>query len=289
MKLAGPFKAPNPKEEGTPAGARRPAVPQATASSAPLLAKRHDAMHGAQGSSQHLVGMRGETRPRSYVVVVGGGKVGFHLARELLQAHDEVLVVESDAERAASIRADLGDVVVIGDGCEASTLDAAGVARADIVAAVTGDDEDNLVVCEIARQRGHARTIARINHPKNEMLFWKRRIETTISATQAVLTQMQSELPGLRSSIPLLQLHRRFTLLELTLSADAPAAGRLIREILMPPESFIFLVLDGRGVARLPSGETRLDAGNIVLAVAPVEILDLLRETLVGPARGVRP
>ena len=82
-----------------------------------------------------------------------------------------------------------------GDSCEVTTLDAAGVSRADLVAAVTGDDEDNLVICEIARRRGVPRTIARINNPKNELLFKKRGIETTISATQAVLAQIEQELP----------------------------------------------------------------------------------------------
>ena len=89
-----------------------------------------------------------------YVIVAGGGKVGYYLAQELLNDNHEVLVIERDPIRAAAISEDLGEAVMNGDGCEATTLDAAGVARADLVAAVTGDDEDNLVVCEIARRRG---------------------------------------------------------------------------------------------------------------------------------------
>ena len=128
-----------------------------------------------------------------YVLIAGGGKVGFYLAQELLQSNHEVLILEQDANRVAAIIEELGENAMHGDGCEATTLDAAGVARADLVAAVTGDDEDNLVVCEIARQRGVPRTIARINNPTNELLFKRRGIETTISATQAVLAQIEGE------------------------------------------------------------------------------------------------
>ena len=118
-----------------------------------------------------------------YIIVAGGGKVGIRLAEELIHAGNEVLVLEKDPNRAAALGEELGDSAMAGDACEVTTLDAAGVARADLVAAVSGDDEDNLVICEVARCRGVARTIARINNPKNELLFKKRGVETTISAT----------------------------------------------------------------------------------------------------------
>jgi trk system potassium uptake protein TrkA len=102
-----------------------------------------------------------------YIIVAGGGKVGFHLAQELLESNNEVLIVERDPGRVGQIAEELGDNVLNGDGCEATTLDAAGVSRADLIAAVTGDDEDNLVICEIARRRGVPRTRGRIKNPKN--------------------------------------------------------------------------------------------------------------------------
>jgi trk system potassium uptake protein TrkA len=101
-----------------------------------------------------------------YIIIGGGGKVGYHLALELLQGNHEVLIIERDGARASAIAEELGDIVVAGDACEATVLDAAGVARAELVAAVTGDDEDNLVICEVARRRGVPRTIARINNPR---------------------------------------------------------------------------------------------------------------------------
>ena len=169
-----------------------------------------------------------------YVIIAGGGKVGFHLAQELLNANHEVLIIERDANRCRQITEEIGENVLNGDGCEATTLDRAGVARADLVAAVTGDDEDNLVVCDIARKRGTPRTIARINNPKNELLFKKRGVETTISATQAVLAQIEQELPT-HEMIPLLQLASGLELIEIRLPDSSPAAGRSVREVLLPP------------------------------------------------------
>jgi trk system potassium uptake protein len=221
-----------------------------------------------------------------YVIVAGGGKVGFHLAQELLKANHEVLVVERDTTRCGQIIDELGENVLQGDSCEARTLDQAGVARADLVAAVTGDDEDNLVICEIARNRGVTRTIARINNPKNELLFHRRGIETTISATQAILAQIESELPT-SEMIPLLQLHSGLELVEIRLAETSPAAGRSVREVLLPPESLISLVVDPGGVPRIPSGETRLSPGDALVVVTRKESLDVLRDALIGATHGL--
>jgi len=221
-----------------------------------------------------------------YVIVAGGGKVGFYLAQELLNDNHEVLVIERDPMRAAAISEELGEAVMNGDGCEATTLDAAGVARADLVAAVTGDDEDNLVVCEIARRRGVPRTIARINNPKNELLFKRRGIETTISATQAILAQIEQELPT-HDMIPLLQLHSGLELVEIKLPETSPVAGRSVREVLLPPESLISLVVDPGGVPRIPSGDTRLNPGDALVVVTQRESTELLREALIGSTHGL--
>ena len=221
-----------------------------------------------------------------YIVVAGGGKVGFHLAQELLQGNNEVLVVERDPVRAAAIAEDIGDGVMTGDSCEVTTLDAAGISRADLVAAVTGDDEDNLVICEIARRRGVPRTIARINNPKNELLFKKRGIETTISATQAILAQIEQELPT-HELIPLLQLHSGLEIIELKLPVTSPAAGRALREVLLPPESLICLIVDPGGMPRMPGGDTRLNAGDALVLVTRVESVSMLREVLIGSTHGL--
>lgn len=221
-----------------------------------------------------------------YVLVAGGGKVGFHLAQELLESNNEVLIIEREPGRAAAIADEIGDIVLNGDSCEVTTLDAAGVSRADLVAAVTGDDEDNLVICEIARRRGVPRTIARINNPKNELLFKKRGIETTISATQAVLAQIEQELPS-HDVIPLLQLSSGLEIVEMKLPATSPVVGRSIREVLLPPESLISLVVDPGGMPRLPGGDTRLNSGDALVIVTRKETLPTLREVLIGTTHGL--
>ncbi len=221
-----------------------------------------------------------------YVVVAGGGKVGFYLAQELLNANNEVLIVERDPARVNAVAEELGEAVMLGDSCEATVLDAAGIGRADLVAAVTGDDEDNLVICEVARQRGAGRTIARINNPKNELLFKKRGIETTISATTAILAQIEQELPT-HEMIALLQLHSGLELFEIRLPETSPAVGRSVREVLLPPESLVSLIVDPGGVPRIPSGDTRLHAGDALVVVTRRENKEMLREALIGSTHGM--
>src|SRR5881397_1906271 len=107
-----------------------------------------------------------------FVLVVGGGKVGYYLAKELVESGHEVVLMEKDHARADQIADEIGSIVIAHDGCEGKYLAEAGANRADIVAAVTGDDEDNLVICQMAKHHFDVpRTIARVNNPKNEALF----------------------------------------------------------------------------------------------------------------------
>ena len=221
-----------------------------------------------------------------YIIIAGGGKVGFYLAQELIRSNHEVLVIEMSEPRVAAIQDELGGGVVLGDACEAAVLDAAGVARADLVAAVTGDDEDNLVICEVARYRGVARTIARINNPKNALLFKRRGIETTVSATEAILAQIEQELPT-TEMVPVMQLHHGLELVEVKLSETSPVVGRSAREVLLPPEALIALIVDPGGVPRIPGGDTRLNPGDALVVVTRKEYRDTLREALIGATHGL--
>src|SRR5262245_1133608 len=127
-----------------------------------------------------------------YAIIIGGGKVGFYLAKHMLEDGHEVLVIERDAAKCAGIAEELGDIVLKGDGCEAVTLASAGMGRADLCVAVTGDDEDNLVACQVAKTKFEVpRTIARINNPKNELIFRQLGIDTTVSATSVILAQIE--------------------------------------------------------------------------------------------------
>ncbi|MGH2585285.1 MAG: potassium channel family protein, partial [Dehalococcoidia bacterium] len=137
-------------------------------------------------------------RDSNYVIVVGGGRVGFYLAKELIEQGYEVLVIEKDefGPRASYIADQLGSAVIRGDGCEAAVQEEAGTARAAMVIAVTGDDEDNLVACQVAKARfGVPMTIARLSDPRNEKLFKALGIDVTVSATTAILDKIEIELP----------------------------------------------------------------------------------------------
>jgi trk system potassium uptake protein len=221
-----------------------------------------------------------------YILIGGGGKVGFYLAEELVRANHEVVIIERDRARVRTISDELGDCVVEGDCCEVATLDLAGIARADLAAAVTGDDEDNLVFAEIARRRGADRVICRVNNPKNEMLFKRRGLETTVSATQAILAQIEQELPT-TEIIPLLQLQGGLEVVEVKLSPTSPAAGRTVAQLWLPPESLILLVVDPEGMPRIPGGSTELEAGDALVLVTQKESVEKLKAALVGEAHGL--
>ncbi len=220
-----------------------------------------------------------------YIIVVGGGKVGYYLAKELVEEGNEVLVIEKDAPKAERIAEELGDISLRGDGCEASTMEMAGFGRAEMVIAVTGDDEDNLVVCQVAKAKFNVpRAVARINNPKNEEIFRKLGIDTTISATTAILSRIEQELPT-HSLIPLLTLKGGgLEIVEIKVPESSSVVGKRIADILLPQQSLIALVVDEDGEPRVPKSDTVLRAGDEVVAVTRTENEDALRAVLTASA-----
>lgn len=224
-----------------------------------------------------------------YIIVVGGGKVGFYLTKELVEEQHEVLLIEQNPIKCAIISEDLPDIVIQGDGCEASTLERAGVGRCNMIIAVTGDDEDNLVVCQVARHRFQVpRTVARVNNPKNEEIFSRLGIDKTISATSIIMGHIEQELPT-HPLIPLMTLKGGgLEIVEVKIPADSFVVGKPIRNILLPHQSLISLIIDAEGHPRIPTGETVIHAGDEVVAVTMRESEGALRTALTGP-RGMGP
>src|SRR3989337_93674 len=216
-----------------------------------------------------------------YIIVVGGGKVGYYLAKELVEEGHEVLVIEKDGAKCERIADELGDIVLSGDGCEASTMEMAGFGRADMVIAVTGDDEDNLVTCQVAKVKfSVSRTVARINNPKNEEIFKRLGIDTTVSATAAILAHIEQELPT-HPLIPLLTLKGGgLEIVEVKVPATSPVVGKRIRDILLPQQSLIVLIVDEEGVPRVPKSDTVVRAGDELMAVTRTGNEDALRSVL---------
>ncbi len=221
-----------------------------------------------------------------YIIVVGGGKVGYYLAKELLEDGHEVLVIEKDAGKCDRMAEELGDIVLCGDGCEAATMEMAGFGRADMVIAVTGDDEDNLVVCQVAKTRFSVpRTVARINNPKNEEVFKRLGIDTTVSSTTAILAHIEQELPT-HPLIPLLTLKGGgLELVEVKVPLNAAVVGKRVKDLLLPQQSLVSLIIDQDGVPRVASGDTVIRAGDEVVVVTRRENEEALRTALTAPVQ----
>ena len=220
-----------------------------------------------------------------YVIVVGAGKVGAQVVRELVTAGHEVLAIERDPAKVAAINEELGEIAILGDGPEARVQDEVGMARADLCVATTGRDETNLAVCQVAQVRFRVpRVIARINNPKNEAIFRALGVELTVSATQAILAHIEQELPS-HPLIHLLQLRGSgFELVEVLVPESAPTVGRRVDSIDLPPGVLLSLVVRPDGTPEVPIGGTILEGGSEILAVTQPEHETELRRALTGGA-----
>jgi trk system potassium uptake protein TrkA len=202
-----------------------------------------------------------------YIIIVGAGKVGWNLARELIEKNHEVTVIEDDRDRYLTVEQELEHNIQYGDASELWVLERAGVQRADMVIAVTGDDEDNMLICQVARDKYMVeRIIARVNNPRNLQHFELLGIKPSVSATDLILNLIEHEVPeyGL---VHLLDFpEERLEIIEMLLEKDSKVAGRRVGDLEMPEGSLLISVLrEGRGF--VPGPETVLEPGDEVLAV----------------------
>lgn len=219
------------------------------------------------------------------VVIAGGGNVGRYLATDLGANDHEILVVESDAAVVGRAKAEAAPGVrwMVGDACEYSTLAEAGLENAEVVVAVTGDDEDNLVVSLLAKQEfAVPRVIARVNNPKNEWLFnesWG--IDISVS-TPHLLTALVEEAVSVGSLVRLLQLKgAKARLVEVTLADGSPAVNRTVRELELPRDSTVVAVVRGDRIV-MPRGDTGLLAADEVLVLVTPDAEAEVKARLVG-------
>ena len=222
-----------------------------------------------------------------FVLVIGGGKVGYYLTKELIGSGHEVVLMEKDRERANQVAVEIGSIVIAHDGCEGKYLAEAGANRADIVAAVTGDDEDNLVICQMAKHHFDVpRTIARVNNPKNEELFKHLGVDELISPTRMILGSIEQDIP-VHELLHLAALGEgELELIEAHLQAGSPAIGRAPKDLSMPNGCSLFAVIRD-GVATPLRPETVLNEGDKVIAIGKAECEVLLREQLIGESEPV--
>jgi trk system potassium uptake protein TrkA len=204
---------------------------------------------------------------RMYIIVVGAGKVGWNLARELLEKEHEVTLIENDRDRYLTVEQELEHNVQYGDASELWVLERAGIQRADMVIAVTGDDEDNMLICQVAKEKYLVeRIIARVNNPRNRQHFELLGVKPYVSATDLILRVLEHEVPeyGL---VHLLDLpEERLEIIEMLLASDSPATGKRVGDLELPEGSLLISVLrEGQGF--VPGPDTVLEEGDEILAV----------------------
>src|SRR5919202_2125623 len=217
-----------------------------------------------------------------YVLIAGGGKVGANLIRSLLRAGHEVTLVEQRPYRFEQLEAEFEHQVIRGDATELFVLERAGIKRPpDLLIAATGDDEDNIVICQLAREKyGVGKVIARINDPRNQAYFDLLGISPTVSATGSIMALIEHEVPE-HGLIHLLELRsENLEIVEVTVGERAACAGKRVKNVQLPEGSrLISVVRDGK--AEIPDESTQLEAGDSVLAILEPGKADELRRILV--------
>ena len=217
-----------------------------------------------------------------YVLIAGGGKVGSNLARIMIRGGHEVTLIEQRATRFDSLEAEFEHQVLKGDATEMYVLERAGIKRPpDIVVAVTGDDEDNLVICQMARERyGVQKVIARVNDPRNQTYFDLLGISPTVSATGAIMALIEHEVPE-HGLIHLLELKKEnLEIVEVTVGEKAACTGKTIKQVKLPEGSRLISVVRA-GKAEIPEEWMQLEPGDSVLAILEPGKEDELRRVLV--------
>jgi trk system potassium uptake protein TrkA len=203
-----------------------------------------------------------------YVLIVGGGKVGLNLTRELIAKGHEVTLIEGERSLYLRIEQELEHAVQYGDGTELWVLERAGIQRADLVVAVTGDDEDNILICQVAKEKYLCdRIIARCNNPRNLQHFKLLGIVPAVSATDLILNLIEHEVPG-HGLVHLLDLpDEQLEIIEVEVVQGAPAEGRRVSELGLPDGSLVISVLPRGGGGFVPKADTVINVGDEVLIV----------------------
>jgi trk system potassium uptake protein TrkA len=216
-----------------------------------------------------------------YVLVAGGGKVGANVARTLLRMGNEVTLIEQRRQRFESLETDFEHQVLQGDATELFVLERAGIKRPpDIVLALTGDDEDNMIIGQVAKEKyGVEKVIARVNDPRNQAHFDLLGISPTVSATRGLMALIEHEVPE-HDLVHLLELRKEnLEIVEVIIDEGAPAAGRRVESLDLPEGSRLISIMRN-GHAEIAVGSTELHPGDQVLAILQPGKEDELRRVL---------
>jgi trk system potassium uptake protein TrkA len=217
-----------------------------------------------------------------YIVIVGAGKVGYFLAKRLCQGKHGVSVVEKDKTTCDEIAKELDVMVIRGDGCDPLILEDAGTARADVVAAVTGDDEDNIIICQLAKELFRVqRTVGRVNNPYNEHIFSELGVDIPMNSTEIIAKIIEEEI-SFSDFVSLLSFKRgKLAIVRVDLPKDSPVIDKEVKDIQWPENSVLLSVVRQDDVI-VPKGNTVLKAGDDVIALTTVGNESQLSNLLAG-------
>jgi trk system potassium uptake protein TrkA len=217
-----------------------------------------------------------------YFVVAGGGEVGYHLSKALLESGHEVMIIERDRRRALWIEEQLGSVVINAPADEGRYQIQAGCQRADAVLAVTGDDEDNLIISQLAKLKcGANRVIARVNNPKNEIVFKAMGIDETLSSTRVLMGVIEQELPT-GGFMPLMPLTRSdLEIVEAEIAVGSPAADKEVDAVGLPAGAHIGAIVR-KGQILHAHRDTKLEVGDRIIVFAPTAAEQEVKKALFG-------
>ena len=217
-----------------------------------------------------------------YIVIVGAGKVGYFLSKRLYEDKHVVCIVEKSKSTCEEISRELRVLVIRGDGCDPQILEQAGAARADVVAAVTGDDEDNLIICQLAKELFHVRrTVGRVNNPQNESTFSKLGVDVPMSSTEVIAKIIEEEVSFSEFATLLSFKRGRLAIVRMDLPKDSPVIDKQVKDIQWPENSVLLSVLRQDDVI-IPKGNTVLTAGDDVIALTMVGTESQLSTLLAG-------
>src|SRR5881275_1423070 len=216
-----------------------------------------------------------------YVLIAGGGKAGANVMRTLLRNGHEATIIEQERDRFERLEQEFEHQAMLGDATEIYVLEKAGIRRPpDLVLALTGDDEDNMVICQLAKEKyGVAKVIARVNDPRNQAHFDLLGISPTVCATSSIMALVEHEVPE-HELVHLLELRKEnLEIVEVQIDPESPSAGKRVERLPLPEGSRLISVMRN-GKAEISVGATELQPGDQVLAILQPGKEDELRQIL---------
>ncbi len=216
------------------------------------------------------------------IIIVGGGNIGYYLAKRLAKDRHVVSIIEKDKELCGKIARELNCLVINGDGCDPKFLEDAGIDKADVVAAVTGDDEDNLVISQLAKETyGVRRTVAKVNDSRNEHAFNELGVDVPVDST-AIIAKIIEEEVSLKDFVNLMTFKRgKLAIVRVDLTEESPVCGKQVMDIKLPVDSVLVSIIRGEDVI-IPRGTTILQSRDDIIAITTIENEQHLLDTLVG-------